>query len=57
MTRKDSKFVPDPSRVIARFFNISNERSKYVISNVLAMSESEVYTTLSKVLERLFQTS
>jgi len=50
VTRKDSKFVPDPSRVIARFFNISNERSKNVISNVLAMSESEVYTTLSQVL-------
>jgi beta-1,2-mannobiose phosphorylase / 1,2-beta-oligomannan phosphorylase len=50
VTRKDSKFIPDPSRVIARFFNISNERSKHVISNVLAMSESEVYTTLSKVL-------
>ena len=50
VTRKDSKFLPDPSRVIARFFNISDERSKYVISNVLAMSESEVYTTLSQVL-------
>jgi len=50
VNRKDSKFLPDPSRVIARFFNISNERSKYVISNVLAMSESEVYTTLSQVL-------
>jgi predicted GH43/DUF377 family glycosyl hydrolase len=50
VTRKDSKFLPDPSRVIARFFNISNVKSKYVISNVLAMSESEVYTTLSKVL-------
>jgi len=48
--RKDSKFLPDPSRVIARFFYISDERSKYIISNVLAMSESEVYTTLSKVL-------
>lgn len=50
VTRKDGRFLPDPSRVIARFFNISDERSKYVISNVLAMSESEVYTTLSKVL-------
>jgi predicted GH43/DUF377 family glycosyl hydrolase len=50
VTRKDSKFLPDPSRVIARFFNISNEKSKYIISNVLAMSEIEVYTTLSKVL-------
>ncbi len=48
--RKDSKFLPDPSRVIARFFNISDERSKYVITNVLAMSESEVYTTLNQVL-------
>ena len=50
VTRKDSKFLPDPSRVIARFFNISDERSKYVISNVLAMSESEVDITLSQVL-------
>src|SRR5450759_2386299 len=50
VTRKDSKFLPDPSRVIARFFYISDERSKYIISNVLAMSESEVYTTLSQVL-------
>jgi len=50
VTRKDSKFLPDPSRVIARFFYISDERSKHVISNVLAMSENEVYTTLSQVL-------
>ena len=50
VTRKDSKFLPDPSRVISRFFYISDERSKYIISNVLAMSESEVYTTLSQVL-------
>jgi beta-1,2-mannobiose phosphorylase / 1,2-beta-oligomannan phosphorylase len=50
VTRKDSKFLPDPSRVIARFFNISDERSKHVIRSVLAMSESEVYTTLSQVL-------
>ena len=50
VTRKDSKFLPDPSRVIARFFYISDERSKYVIRNVLAMSEIEVYTTLSQVL-------
>jgi len=50
VTRKDSKFLPDPSRVIARFFYISDERSKYIISNVLGMSEIEVYTTLSQVL-------
>jgi predicted GH43/DUF377 family glycosyl hydrolase len=50
VNRKDSKFLPDPSRVIARFFYNSDERGKYVISHVLAMSESEVYTTLSQVL-------
>ena len=50
VNRKDSKFLPDPSRVITRFFYNSDERGKYVISHVLAMSESEVYTTLSQVL-------
>jgi len=50
VTRKDSKFLPDPSRVIARFFNISNERNKNIIRNVLAMSDSEVNIALSQVL-------
>ena len=50
VTRKDSKFLPDPSRVIARFNNFSNERSENIIRNVLAMSESEVSIALSQVL-------
>jgi len=50
VTRKDSKFLPDPSRVIARFIYISDERSKNIIRNVLAMSDSEVNTALSQVL-------
>lgn len=50
VTRKDSKFLPDPSRVIARFFYLSDERSKNIILNVLAMSDSEVNTALSQVL-------
>jgi hypothetical protein len=37
--RKDSRFFPDPSRVIARFCYFSNERSKNIILNVLAMSD------------------
>jgi hypothetical protein len=45
-----SKFLPDPSRVIARFFYISNERSLNIIRNVLAMSDNEVSITLSQVL-------
>ncbi len=50
VTRKDSRFFPDPSRVIARFCNFSRERSKNIILSVLAMSDSEVFTTLSQVL-------
>ena len=50
VTRKDSKFLPDPSRVIARFLYISDERSKDIIINVLAMSDSEVNIALSQVL-------
>ena len=50
VTRKDSKFFPDPSRVIARFLYTSDERSKNIISNVLAMSDNEVNIALSQVL-------
>jgi hypothetical protein len=50
VTRKDSKFLPDPSRVIARFCYFSNERIRNIISNVLAMSDSEVNIALSQVL-------
>ena len=50
VTRKDRKFLPDPSRVIARFHYTSDERSKNIILNVLAMSDSEVNITLNKVL-------
>jgi len=39
VTRKDSKFLPDPSRVIARFLYSNDERSADIIRKVLAMSE------------------
>ena len=50
VTRKDSIFLPDPSRVIARFLYFSNERSENIIRNVMAMSDSEVNIALSQVL-------
>jgi beta-1,2-mannobiose phosphorylase / 1,2-beta-oligomannan phosphorylase len=50
VTRKDSKFLPDPSRVIARYHYTSDERSKNIIQNVLTMSENDVNTALSRVL-------
>jgi beta-1,2-mannobiose phosphorylase / 1,2-beta-oligomannan phosphorylase len=50
VTRKDTKFSPDPSRVIARFFDLSNERSKNIITSVMAMPDREVTVALSQVL-------
>lgn len=50
VTRKKSKFFPDPSRVIARFHYTTNERSKDIIQSVLSMSDSEVNIALSQVL-------
>jgi predicted GH43/DUF377 family glycosyl hydrolase len=50
VTRKDVRFFPDPTRVIARFFYYTDERSMNIIQMVLAMTEDEVKTALSQVL-------
>jgi len=50
VTRKNTKFTPDPSRVIARFLYSSDERSKDIIRNVLDIPESEARTALNQVL-------
>jgi predicted GH43/DUF377 family glycosyl hydrolase len=50
ITRKNFRFLPDPTRVIARFFFISEERGKGIIQNILDMPDEEVNTTLSQVL-------
>lgn len=50
VNRKDTRFLPDPSRVIARFLYTSDERSKAIIRNVMAMSDQEVSMALNKVL-------
>ncbi|MCF8378913.1 MAG: glycosidase [Bacteroidales bacterium] len=50
VNRKDTRFLPDPSRVIARFYYTSDERSKNIIKNVLDLSESDTKTALSQVL-------
>lgn len=52
VNRKDTKFLPDPSRVIGRFCYFSNERGKNIILSVLAMSDSEVFNALNQVLRR-----
>ncbi|MDD4755643.1 MAG: glycoside hydrolase family 130 protein [Prolixibacteraceae bacterium] len=50
VNRKDTKFYPDPSRIIARFLYTADERAINTIRSVLAMSESSVSQALSPVL-------
>src|SRR6056297_1126277 len=50
VNRKDTYFLTDSSRVIARFLYTSHERSKDIIHNVLAMSEEQTQSALNQVL-------
>ena len=48
--RKKFVFSPDPSRIIARFLYLNDERSADIIRKVLAMPEKEVNIAMSQLL-------
>jgi predicted GH43/DUF377 family glycosyl hydrolase len=50
VTRKDVKFNPDPSRVIARFHYTNDERSKNIIQKVFGMPDNLAKIALNQVL-------
>ncbi|MEA4840898.1 MAG: glycoside hydrolase family 130 protein [Bacteroidales bacterium] len=50
VNRKNIKFLPDASRVIARFFYTDDERAINAIRFVLAMSDTEAKLVLNQVL-------
>ena len=50
VTRKKFLFSPDPSRIIARFLYVSDDRSADIIRKVLAMPEKEVNIAMSQLL-------
>ncbi len=50
VTRKKFIFMPDPSRVIARFLYVNDERSADIIRKVLAMPEKEINIAMSQLL-------
>ncbi|MDD2307020.1 MAG: glycoside hydrolase family 130 protein [Prolixibacteraceae bacterium] len=52
VTRKKYLFSPDPSRIIARFLYLNDERSANIIRKVLAMPEQEVNIAISQLLRR-----
>ena len=50
VNRKDLKFLPDSSRVIARFLYTGDERALSIIRSVLNMSDKKTSTALKQVL-------
>ncbi|HLV40066.1 glycoside hydrolase family 130 protein [Xanthomarina sp.] len=50
VTRKKLNFLPDSSRVVARFFMNGEEPTKDMLALVFAMSETEVQTALDQTL-------
>ncbi|HAH23223.1 MAG TPA: glycosidase [Prolixibacteraceae bacterium] len=50
VNRKKVIFSPDPTRVIARFLHLSDDRSANIIRLVLAMPEKEVNSAMSQLL-------
>jgi len=50
VNRKKFIFSPDPSRIIARFLYVSDERSADIIRKVLAMPANEVNIAISQLL-------
>lgn len=49
--RKHVKVYPDPKRVIARFFFNGEDRARDVISKVLTLSNEQVFTIISPLLQ------
>ncbi len=50
VTRKNIKFMPDSSRVVARFFMNGDERTITMVNRILAMTKSQVSRTLEQTL-------
>jgi predicted GH43/DUF377 family glycosyl hydrolase len=49
--RESEKVYPDMKRVIARYFFYGEERARQVIGRVMALSEQEVFGTISPILQ------
>ena len=50
VNRKDTTFLPDPSRIIARFLFTNNNRASGIIRSVMEMSEEDALVALKQTL-------
>ena len=49
--RSQTRFYPDPKRVIARFFMPGAERAKYIVEKIINLSDEQVHTVLNHIFE------
>jgi predicted GH43/DUF377 family glycosyl hydrolase len=49
VVRKSVKFMPDSSRVVARYFNSGEQRTKELVGRILVMSNMDVTHTLEQI--------
>jgi predicted GH43/DUF377 family glycosyl hydrolase len=50
VTRKNVKFIPDSSRVVARYFMNGEGRTQRMVTRIMALDERQVAITLEQVL-------
>lgn len=50
VTRKNVKFTPDSSRVVARYFMNGEQRTREMVSRIMALDEIQVIHTLEQTL-------
>ncbi|HUW05768.1 MAG TPA: glycoside hydrolase family 130 protein [Williamwhitmania sp.] len=50
VNRKNIRFIPDSSRVIARFLYTTDERAMGIIQSVVGLTENEAHLSLSQVM-------
>ncbi|OAQ42133.1 glycosidase [Pedobacter psychrophilus] len=51
ITRKDVTVMPDPKRVIARFFYNGDERAKEIIEHLDALDEKQIFEIITPILQ------
>ena len=49
VTRKNTKFSPDSSRVVTRFFMSGDQRTQELIGRIMAMNDQQVSLTLEQI--------
>lgn len=49
--RLQTRFYPDPKRVIARFFMPGVERAKYIIEEIINLPDEQIHSVLNHVFE------